>query len=59
MGYFKRRIRRIYPPLWAMLVLQVAIVCAIDVFLFRGLLTNSIAPMNDRGSSTCRSGSAT
>ena len=25
-GYFKRRIRRIYPPLWAMLVLQVAIV---------------------------------
>ena len=44
-GYFKRRIRRIYPPLWAMLVLQVAIVFAIDVFLFRGLLTNSIAPI--------------
>ena len=44
-GYFKRRIRRIYPPLWAMLVLQVAIVAAIDVFLFRGLLTNSIAPI--------------
>ena len=28
-----------------MLVLQVAIVSAIDVFLFRGLLTNSIAPI--------------
>ena len=44
-GYFKRRIRRIYPPLWAMLVLQVAIVAAIDVFLSRGLLTSSIAPI--------------
>ena len=39
-GYFKRRIRRIYPPLWVMLVLQVAIVFAVDVFLFRGLSLN-------------------
>src|SRR6187397_1827750 len=39
-GYFRRRIRRIYPPFWAMIVLQVAIVAAIDVFLTRGLLTS-------------------
>ena len=44
-GYFKRRFRRIYPPFWAMLVLQVVIVWAVDVFLFRGLLTSSIAPI--------------
>ena len=44
-GYFRRRIRRIYPPFWAMIVLQLLIVAAVDVFLFRGLLTNSIAPI--------------
>jgi peptidoglycan/LPS O-acetylase OafA/YrhL len=44
-GYFRRRIRRIYPPFWAMIVLQLLIVAAVDVFLFRGLLTSSIAPI--------------
>jgi len=43
--YFRRRIRRIYPPYWAMLGLQVAIVFAVDVALSPHLLTSSIAPI--------------
>jgi peptidoglycan/LPS O-acetylase OafA/YrhL len=44
-SYFKRRFKRIYPPYWAMLVLQLVIVFAIDVALFPALLTGSIAPI--------------
>lgn len=44
--YFRRRIRRIYPPYWAMLALQVVLVFAIDVALRPGLLTSSIAPID-------------
>ena len=44
-SYFKRRFRRIYPPYWAMIVLQIAIVFAVDVVLRPGLLTGSIAPI--------------
>lgn len=43
--YFKRRLRRIYPPYWAMIALQLAIVYAVDVALRPGLLTESIAPI--------------
>ena len=43
--YMRRRIRRIYPPYWAMLGLQVALVFAIDVVISPGLLTTSVAPI--------------
>src|ERR671911_2022396 len=33
-GYFRRRIRRIYPPYWAMIALQVVLLVAIDVAIF-------------------------
>ncbi len=44
-SYFQRRFRRIYPPYWAMILLQIAIVFAVDVVLRPGLLTGSIAPI--------------
>jgi len=44
-SYFKRRFKRIYPPYWAMLLLQIGIVLAVDVILFPTLLTGSIAPI--------------
>lgn len=44
-GYFRRRIRRIYPPYWAMIALQVVLLIAIDVAIFPGILTGSIAPI--------------
>lgn len=44
-SYFVRRFRRIFPPYWAMLILQVALLFAIDVVLFPSLLTGSIAPI--------------
>jgi peptidoglycan/LPS O-acetylase OafA/YrhL len=43
--YMRRRIRRIYPPFWAMLAVQAAIVFAIDVVVSPGLLTGSVAPI--------------
>ncbi len=43
--YFKRRLRRIYPPYWAMLALGAVIVFLVDVVLSPGLLTTSIAPI--------------
>jgi peptidoglycan/LPS O-acetylase OafA/YrhL len=43
--FFRRRIRRIYPPYWAMLACQVVLVFAVDVLLRPGLLTTSIAPI--------------
>ena len=43
--YFKRRIRRIYPPYWAMLALSAVLMLVIDVILFPRLLTGSIAPI--------------
>lgn len=44
-AYFVRRLRRIYPPYWAMLVLQALLVLAIDVLLLPGLLAASVAPI--------------
>jgi peptidoglycan/LPS O-acetylase OafA/YrhL len=44
-GYLRRRIRRIYPPYWAMIALQVGIVLLVDVVLLPGLLSSSIAPI--------------
>ena len=43
--YFRRRLRRIYPPYWAMVALQVLILLAVDVLLSPRLLTGSIAPI--------------
>jgi len=45
-GYFWRRFRRIYPPYWAMLGLQAALMLGIDVLLAPGLLTGSPAPID-------------
>ena len=45
-GYLWRRFRRIYPPYWAMLGLQVALMLLIDVLLAPRLLTDSPAPID-------------
>jgi peptidoglycan/LPS O-acetylase OafA/YrhL len=45
-GYAWRRFRRIYPPYWAMLGVQAAIVLAVEVVLLPGLLTQSPAPID-------------
>jgi peptidoglycan/LPS O-acetylase OafA/YrhL len=44
-GYAWRRFRRIYPPYWAMLGLQIVLMFGIDAVLAPGLLTGSPAPI--------------
>lgn len=43
--YFSRRLRRIFPPFWAALLLQAAVLLVIDVWLFPELLSKSILPI--------------
>lgn len=43
--YFRRRFRRIYPTYWAWILVQLAIVFALDVVLRPGMLTGSVAPV--------------
>jgi peptidoglycan/LPS O-acetylase OafA/YrhL len=42
--YFRRRFRRIYPPYFAVLALQVLLMLAVDCWLVPGLLSRSVVP---------------
>ena len=43
--YFVRRFRRIFPPYWAAILLQIGLLAVVDVMVFPDLLTTSVRPI--------------